>query len=123
MYLVSLKHRTPGQTLFGRQRVRALILPSISVRALGKPYIADNDEARRVSVDYTLAAAKAFTEQRHTAAKDGRKRKFRFVYVSGMAAQRDQTRSLWFMSGFRKIRVRGHPPALVQTDDKEKSCD
>lgn len=73
--------------------------------ALGKPYIPDNDEARRVSLDYTLAAARAFTEQQqHAAAGDGRDSKFRFIYMSGKAVQRDQTKSLWFLSEYRKMR-------------------
>ncbi|ROW10545.1 hypothetical protein VMCG_01954 [Cytospora schulzeri] len=71
--------------------------------ALGKPYIPDNDEARRVHLEYTMAAAKAFTED--AAAQEGRVSNFRFIYVSGMAAQRDQTKSLWFMRDYRKIRV------------------
>lgn len=83
-----------------------LFLFPLFVRTLGKPYIPDIDEARRVSLDYTLAAARAFTEQQHAAARDGREAKFRFIYMSGKAVQRDQTKSLWFLSEYRKIRVR-----------------
>lgn len=62
------------------------------------------DEARRVSIDYTMAAARFFTE--NAAAREDRGARFRFVYLSGMAAQRDQTKSLWFLSDYRRIRVR-----------------
>lgn len=63
----------------------------------------DDETARQVSVDYTLTAARAFTE--HIPVKDGKK--FRFVYVSGALAERDQTRSLWIAQSYRRIRV--HP--------------
>lgn len=52
-----------------------------------------------------MTAAKAFTED--TAAREDRQRRFRFVYVSGFAVVRDQTKSLWFMGEYRKIRVGG----------------
>lgn len=121
----------PGSKLFflGGEAVWPLTSPlflfPLFVRALGKPYIPDNDEARRVSLDYTLAAARAFTEQQqHAAAGDGRDSKFRFIYMSGKAVQRDQTKSLWFLSEYRKMRVRGGrtpppptPPTLVQRDE------
>ena len=62
----------------------------------------DNETARKVSIDYTLAAAKAFREASEVAG-DGKK--LRFVYLSGAAAERDQERSLWFIQEYRKIRV------------------
>ncbi|KUI55976.1 Protein FMP52, mitochondrial [Cytospora mali] len=70
--------------------------------ALGKTLILNNDDARRISIDYTLAAAQAFTE--NAAAKGDRESKFRFIYVSGRAAERDQTKSLWFLRDYRRIR-------------------
>lgn len=97
---MSLKHRPK---LFGRDSAD-IPFSFPSVRALGKPHIPNNDEARRVCVDYTMAAVKVFTE--NAAAKEDRGSKFRFIYVSGMAVQRDQTKSVWFMSDYRKIRVR-----------------
>ncbi|CAI7630467.1 unnamed protein product [Penicillium glandicola] len=63
---------------------------------LGKAHIPDDDIARRVSLDYTLAAAQLFHE---TCQKP-----FRFIYCSGAAAERDQTKSLWFMQEYRRIR-------------------
>lgn len=70
-------------------------------RSLGKARMPDMDVARKVSIDYTMAAARALKEQLD---KDG-KSKFRFVYLSGMAAERDQTKALWFMQEYRRIRV------------------
>lgn len=32
--------------------------------------------------------------------------KFRFIYLSGGAAERDQTKPLWFKQDYRRIRVR-----------------
>ena len=69
-------------------------------RSLGKASAPDNDTARRVSVDYTLAAAKAFTPEDSNGGGT-----FRFVYLSGAAAERDQTKPLWFMQDYRRIRV------------------
>ncbi|CAI7677528.1 unnamed protein product [Penicillium discolor] len=63
---------------------------------LGKARMPDNEIARRVSLDYTLAAAQVFQE---TCQKP-----FRFIYCSGAAAERDQTKPLWFMQEYRRIR-------------------
>ncbi|KAK4866977.1 hypothetical protein LT330_007718 [Penicillium expansum] len=63
---------------------------------LGKAHMPDNDVARRVSLDYTLAAAQVFQE---TCQKP-----FRFIYCSGAATERDQTKPLWFMQEYRRIR-------------------
>ena len=66
----------------------------------------DNEAAKKVIVDYTMAAARAFTQQ--TAANNDNVRKFCFVYLSGGAAERDQTKPLWFMRDYRRIRVCPH---------------
>ena len=63
-----------------------------------------NDEAKRVSIGYTMTAAKVFTE--HAEAKKDHGEKFRFIYVSGAAVERDQNKSLWFLGPYRRIRVR-----------------
>lgn len=76
------------------------ILTSLLCRTLGKARMPDNEIARRVSLDYTLAAAQVFQE---TCQKP-----FRFIYCSGAAAERDQTKPLWFMQEYRRIRVREH---------------
>ena len=63
----------------------------------------DNDTARRVSIEYTLAAARAFGQA--SAAENGVAKKFRFVYLSGSGSERNQTKPLWFMQDYRRIRV------------------
>lgn len=73
-------------------------------RSLGKAYMPDNEMARKVSIDYTLAAVRAF-DQLLTPEKWGGD-KFRFVYCSGAASERNQTKPLWFAQEYRRIRVR-----------------
>ncbi|CAL5873064.1 uncharacterized protein PFLUO_LOCUS7333 [Penicillium psychrofluorescens] len=63
---------------------------------LGKARMPDNETARRVSVDYTLAAALVLQEMTDN--------KIRFVYCSGAAAERDHNKPLWFMQEYRRIR-------------------
>ncbi|RFU26302.1 hypothetical protein B7463_g10032, partial [Scytalidium lignicola] len=67
-------------------------------KSLGKPHMQDNDEARRIIVDYTLAAVKVFNPSSAT------KKKFHFIYLSGGASERDQTKPLWFMQDYRRVR-------------------
>lgn len=75
-------------------------------RALGKARMPDNETNKRVSIEYTLAAARAFREsfasQQQGAANNA---KFRFIYLSGGGAERDQTKALWFLQDYRRIRV------------------
>lgn len=78
-------------------------------RALGKAYMPDMEEAKRVSTDYPLAAAHAFVGQYLPKdLGDGQKLKFRFVYLSGNAAERDQDKPLWMLDKYLKIRVKDH---------------
>lgn len=100
-------------------------------RCLGKARLPNNEIARTVCLDYTMAGAKAFHEVMKRSyegsstpnddndsndAHKTKKRKFRFVYLSGAAAERDQTKPLWFMQEYRRIRVSSllfsspHPP-------------
>ncbi|KAI1480429.1 hypothetical protein F4774DRAFT_378402 [Daldinia eschscholtzii] len=60
----------------------------------------DVETARKVSVDYTLAAAKAFTE----ALAPGLSRPFRFVFCSGKFAEWDQNKNLKMMKDTRLIK-------------------
>jgi len=66
----------------------------------------DNETNRRVSIGYTMAASKAFktsfSSQQGTADD---KTKFRFIYLSGAAAERDQEKPLWLFRDNRRIRV------------------
>ncbi|KAJ6021054.1 hypothetical protein N7540_006558 [Penicillium herquei] len=60
--------------------------------------IPKNDEAgtRRVNIEYTLTAAQVFEERCQ--------KPFRFIYVSGAGAERDQNKPLWVMQDYRRLR-------------------
>ncbi|KAI4193901.1 MAG: hypothetical protein LQ350_008098 [Teloschistes chrysophthalmus] len=61
------------------------------------------EDNRKINLDYTLAAAETFARVLGSKLEDGRK--FRFVYLSGMMTERDQTKkNLWFMAEARLIR-------------------
>jgi len=62
---------------------------------------ADVETAKKVQVDYTIAAANAFTERLLPAAEG---KIFKFVFCSGAMAARDQSKSLWLMGDTRKIK-------------------
>jgi hypothetical protein len=74
------------------------------------------DEARRVGVNYPIAAAEAFAQHLGTALEPhtgypekgpmaGVKRfPFRFVFISGWGAEHDQFRRLWMYADSRKIK-------------------
>ena len=57
-----------------------------------------------MSIDYTLAAAKAFASNVAPHLTEGQK--FRFVYTSGMMSERNQEAKLWVAEDYRKLRVR-----------------
>lgn len=59
--------------------------------------------ARRVGVDYTLAAANAFTQP--LAIKLSPWKKLRFVFCSGHGAARDEDASIWIFKDTRIIKV------------------
>jgi uncharacterized protein YbjT (DUF2867 family) len=88
----------------------------------------DEVSARRVCVEFTAAAARAFSRayaESATASSaagveaqadtgdaaagsnaEGKpKPPFRFVYISGAAVERDQSKSLWYMGNYRRMRV------------------
>lgn len=74
------------------------------------------DEARKVNINYSVAAAEAFAQHLATALtphegfpnkapKAGVKRfPFRFVYISAYGAEHDQFRKLWIFADSRKIK-------------------
>jgi hypothetical protein len=72
-------------------------------RALGKARMPDNETSRKVSIDYTLAAIQALEQNFSPNSESGKK--FRFVYLSGAGAEKDQEKSLWVMQDYRRIRV------------------
>ncbi|KAK1770026.1 hypothetical protein QBC33DRAFT_529962 [Phialemonium atrogriseum] len=64
----------------------------------------DVETAKRVGVDYTLAAANAFASALAPRLPDGRA--FRFVFCSGKYAEWEQEKSLAFLADTRRIKVR-----------------
>ncbi|EHA20991.1 hypothetical protein ASPNIDRAFT_194525 [Aspergillus niger ATCC 1015] len=71
--------------------------------AIGINRTRDTETARKINVEYTMAAMRAFgTHLPSLAEGDGKK--FRFVYLSGGMSERDQSRSLWMAGEMRKIR-------------------
>ncbi|RAH41289.1 putative nucleoside-diphosphate-sugar epimerase [Aspergillus brunneoviolaceus CBS 621.78] len=84
---------------------------------------ADEEASRRVTLEYTIQATVAFNEA-FTASLVGTGReealsaagsKFRFVYFSGGMAERDQTKSLWVMAGYRRLRGQAEHPATFES--------
>ncbi|TVY85096.1 hypothetical protein LSUE1_G001384 [Lachnellula suecica] len=67
---------------------------------LGKNPRTEINEARKACVDYTTAALRAITPK--AIKKEGWK--FRFIYLSGAAAERDQEKALWFSTEYRRMR-------------------
>ncbi|KAL7916748.1 hypothetical protein GGI35DRAFT_485892 [Trichoderma velutinum] len=82
--------------------------------SLGKAWIPDNATTRRVCVDYPLAAARAFAQQHKASQAEN---KFRFVYLSGGAVERDQSKSLWFQQDYRKIRGQAETELLAHAKE------
>jgi len=60
----------------------------------------DFEDVRRICHDYTLVGLKAMAEARGKATTP-----FRFMYVSGVAAERDQTKTPSFMPPYSLMRV------------------
>jgi len=57
--------------------------------------------SRELEVDYPLAFATAFSK---TLSSPTRSTPFRYLHLSGMAVERDQSASLWFKSEMRKMK-------------------
>jgi hypothetical protein len=77
-----------------------------SNRALGSPAHKNPnlEDCRKIEIGYTLAAAEAFTKSLAPPLKAEGKT-FRFVYLSGMLANRDRKKTPWFMPNARNIKV------------------
>ena len=58
---------------------------------------------KKVQVDYTLTAAKAFVSALAPQLPEGRK--FRFVFCSGRFSEWDQNKTLLFMGDSRRLKV------------------
>lgn len=74
-------------------------------RAIGINRTRDTETARKINVEYTMTAMRAFGTHLSSLVEGGGKKKFRFVYLSGGMSERDQSRSLWMAGEMRKIRV------------------
>lgn len=72
-------------------------------RTIGGPAYSfpDVDTCQKVH-DFALTAASTFV---NTLAPALNKKKFKFVFCSGMGAEWDQTKSLWFLKDTRRIKV------------------
>lgn len=88
----------PPSTLAGLEDVDACIW------ALGIA-LSDIETQRKVNLEYTMTACEAFAKQIAPVTVERSQRKFRFVYTSGVAAVRDQQKSLWFLGKLRRLRV------------------
>ncbi|KAI4172371.1 MAG: hypothetical protein LQ343_003630 [Gyalolechia ehrenbergii] len=71
--------------------------------SLGVARALSAEQDRKINLDYTVTAARTFTDRLAPNLAEGRK--FRFVYLSGMLTERDPNKSLWFMKEARLIRV------------------
>ena len=69
------------------------------------------DVARRVNLDYTIAAVEAFDQVLAFNASKRGSSGFRFLYLSGNMAVRDQKSSPWFLGESRRMRV--YPPGCL----------
>ena len=78
--------------------------------------IADIETCRKVSVEYTQSAIAAFTQLSSTTNKS-----FRFVFMSGFLASRDQSKSLWFLQETR--RLKGQAETLLLEANEKNSLD
>jgi len=81
-------------------------LQLIYIRALGSPARKSPDlqECKRIEIGYTLAAAEAFAKFLAPPLK-ARGKSFRFVYLSGMFANREPDKKLLFLQNSRTIKV------------------
>ena len=68
----------------------------------------DFEDVRKVCCDYALAGLKTMVEARESSTGS-----FRFIYMSGTAAERDPTKTPRFMPQYSLMRVRTSPPLQV----------
>jgi len=63
------------------------------------------EEYLQVTIDYPLAAARAFADGIASKLNSKNGERFRFVFCSGHASELDQDKSLWLMGPTRKAKV------------------
>jgi hypothetical protein len=92
------------KSLFLYVCLRNILILMTAVRTVavtpGKARSMDFNEVRRVCQDYALLGMKTIFEARANATTP-----FRFVYLSGVAAVRDQTKKPTFMAQYSLMRV------------------
>lgn len=71
----------------------------------------DSQTARQVSLDYTIAAANTFVTL-------GNGKTFNFVFCSGAAVERDQSKKLWVFKDSRQIKVAPFPRQIATHPDR-----
>jgi hypothetical protein len=89
----------------------------MSIRSLGVKN-ADIATCRKVSVEYTRAAISAFGQ---LGAQNGKP--FRFVFMSGYLAVRDQEKSLWFLEEARRLKGQAETSLLEANEEKKEALD
>lgn len=83
------------------------VLNADSARAIGgrvDQFGNDKELARKVGVDYTLAGAQAMCAHLSSSPPLPEGKAFHFVFCSGMLAEWDQSRKLYFLEDTRKIK-------------------
>ena len=63
------------------------------------------EAARKVGIDFTLAAANAFVKGICPTLQQQQTQKFRFVFCGGKGAEWDQEKKLWVFNDSRKLKV------------------
>ncbi|TKA76336.1 hypothetical protein B0A49_02693 [Cryomyces minteri] len=84
---------------------------SACVWSLGSARFSDHATFRRMTVDYATAAAKAFSTLPSASTP------FRFVFLSGVLAERNQDKSLWFLGDGRRIKGQAENELLHIADE------
>ena len=85
--------------------LRPLIMVAARAMGLLGRKAENTDTARRVNLDYTVAAAEAFDQVLASRPSERGNSNFRFLYLSGDMAVRDQKSSPWFLGDSRRMRV------------------
>jgi len=75
----------------------------------------DLEACRKIEIGYTGAAAEAFATSLAPGLKDKGK-PFRFVYLSGMLANRDTSKTMWFMHNARTIKVHSKGTSILELE-------
>ncbi|KAH7319248.1 hypothetical protein BKA65DRAFT_514095 [Rhexocercosporidium sp. MPI-PUGE-AT-0058] len=113
--IICITRRALPESIFSNPKVKVIILKDFTsyppevisqlsgaeacIWALGVP----STSSQKIEVEYTLAAASAFSQ--HLAPElRSKDKKFRFIYLSGMLANRDASKKLWFLQEKRTMK-------------------